>query len=99
MTGSLAIICANSAHNARQTRSLRRIEPVSSANEGGERRRPQTPHTNDTAPRQNAIPLSSVVAHILGGREYGASPAGYEAYTKAARLLELQSHRVDVTGI
>jgi hypothetical protein len=99
MTGSLAISCANSAHMHRQTRSLRRVEPVASAGGGEEHRQrdSQTAHARGVAPA--AQPLSSVAAQILGARHAGAPATGYEAYAKAAKLLQLESTRIDVCGL
>jgi hypothetical protein len=103
MTGSLAIICANSAHDARGRRPLRRIEPVAAAAGGEQDRRQRHERTNRPQQAPHGLrapsPLSAVAAQILGARGASVSPSGYEAYAKAARLLDLQSNRVDVTGI
>jgi hypothetical protein len=44
--------------------------------------------------------LAALAAHVIGALDATAPVAtGYDAYLKASRLLDLDSRRVDVSGL
>jgi hypothetical protein len=98
MNALIPAMCANSAQTAAKAALLRRVEAAARANE--ERQdapRGQNNYAKHTGALRTAHPEASLVAQILGAR-YGAPNAvGYGAYDKASRLLNLESHRLDVT--
>lgn len=95
MTALVPANCAISAQTAAKAALLRRIEACARANE--DRQDAPRSFAKPTASARPAQPAAALAAHILGAREGAANPNGYGAYTKAARLLRLESHIVDIT--
>lgn len=98
MTSLVPVLCAIPAQTAAKAALLRRIEAAARANEDRQDA-PRGQHNGAkpaTAVRM-AAPAAPLAAQILGARDGYANTSGYGAYEKAARLLALESHRVDVT--
>ena len=93
--------CPNTAHRAGTAALMRRIEAAGRAHEDRQDApRGQYAHPKTHTPAKSAKPLATLAAQIIGALERSTPTAqGYDAYVKASRLLELQSHRVDVAGL
>jgi hypothetical protein len=93
--------CTNTAQAAAKAALIRRVEAASRANDDRQDApRGHSAQPKAYAPVKAAQPLSSLAAQIIGALEHtGPVAQGYDAYVKASRLLELQSHRVDVAGL